>query len=236
MIIVDLNDWPAFAFPDPEMALVDPPGLLAMGGDLSPERLLQAYRHGIFPWYGQHDPILWWSPDPRAVFWPGQVHCSRRLRRKLRQQRFHATRNRDFASVIHHCAAPRHGDPQRQGQHEDKLSEAADDDGTWLHQDMQNAYLELHRLGHAHSVEVYTNEDTLAGGLYGVAIGRVFFAESMFSRLTDGSKIALLALGDWLAQLNFKLIDAQMMTPHLASLGAQAIPRQHYLRLLRQHC
>ncbi len=227
MNIVDLDQWPVFAWPDPEMALTEPNGLLAIGGDLSPARLLNAYRHGIFPWYGARDPILWWSPHPRAVFWPGQVHCSRRLRRKLRQSGFRVTHNQDFAAVLCQCAAPRY-----QGQH----TTTADDDGTWLHQAMQDAYLQLHRLGHAHSVEVHTDTDNLAGGLYGVAIGRVFFAESMFSAHTDGSKIALLALSDWLTRLNFKLIDAQMMTPHLASMGAQNIARSHYLKLLRQLC
>jgi len=227
MNIVNLDQWPVFAFPDPEMALEEPSGLLAIGGDLSPARLLSAYRNGIFPWYGVQEPIMWWSPDPRAVFWPGQIHCSRRLKRKLRQHRYHATCNEDFDAVIQQCAAPRSYDMQ---------GEQADDQGGWLHRDMQSAYLHLHQLGHAHSVQVYDDDDRLAGGLYGVAIGRVFFAESMFSSQTDGSKMALLALSDWLAQLDFKLIDAQMMTPHLASLGAETMARRHYLQLLRQHC
>ena len=235
MNIVNLDQWPVSAFPDPETALDEPSGLLAIGGDLSPARLLNAYRQGIFPWYGETDPILWWSPDPRALFWPGQVHCSRRLRRKLRQQTYRATRNQDFAGVIAHCAAPRD-----QAQQHVETNETANvptaTHATWLHQDMQAAYLQLHALGHAHSVEVFAADDSLAGGLYGVVIGRVFFAESMFSSHTDGSKIALLALSDWLAQLNFKLIDAQMMTAHLASLGAEEISRRRYLRLLHQYC
>jgi leucyl/phenylalanyl-tRNA---protein transferase len=230
MNIVNLAQWPAHVFPDPGMALDEPDGLLAIGGDLSPTRLLSAYRSGIFPWYGASDPILWWSPDPRAVFWPGQVHCSRRLKRKLRKHSFRATRNRDFAAVMRHCAAPRNDDPQTE-----QPDEQSADQGTWLHADMQAAYLQLHQLGHAHSVEVFAADDSLAGGLYGVVVDRVFCAESMFSSQTDGSKIALLALSDWTAQLNFKMIDAQMMTPHLASLGAQSIPRRAYLQLLQEH-
>ncbi len=215
MNIVDLDSWPAHTFPDANLALTEPAGLLAIGGDLQPQRLLTAYRSGIFPWYGEQDPILWWSPDPRAVLYPGHVHCSRRLRRKLRQSRYRAVRNHDFIGVMQHCAEPRRNEP-----------------GTWLHADMQSAYGRLHVLGHAHSVEILDADDQLVGGLYGVASGKVFFAESMFSSQTDGSKIALLALSDWLQQLDFKLIDVQMMTPHLASLGAVELSRSDYLQQL----
>jgi leucyl/phenylalanyl-tRNA--protein transferase len=169
-------DDPPDAFPDPQRALHEPDGLLAVGGDLSPERLLAAYRRGIFPWYEAGQPILWWSPDPRAVLLPDELKVSTSLRKALRSRDVEVTLDRAFADVISGCAAPR---PRQRG--------------TWLTPDMQRAYARLHELGYAHSVEVW-EDGTLAGGLYGVALGRVFFGESMFSRLRDASKVALVHL------------------------------------------
>ncbi len=191
-------------------ALTDPNGLLAVGGDLQPARLLLAYRHGIFPWYSEGEPILWWSPDPRAVLFPEHIRISRSLRKTLRQGRFRITRDRCFADVIRGCAAPRANQP-----------------GTWITERMQKAYIRLHELGHAHSVECW-KEGALAGGLYGVALDEVFFAESMFSRVRDASKVALVAL----CQQNYRLIDCQFLTEHLARLGAMAISRERFLALL----
>lgn len=214
-MIPNLDNTPPDSFPDVAEALEEPNGLLAVGGDLNPERLLHAYRRGIFPWFGIEDPILWWSPDPRAVFIPGQIHCSRRLARKLRNTEFQITMNQAFERVTQACAAPRDNEPD-----------------TWLHGPMQFAYANLHQLGYAHSLEVWNSDGELAGGIYGVAIGQVFFAESMFSTQTDGSKIALLNLSRVLQKNNVRLIDAQMMNPHLQSLGAQLISRTDFIALL----
>lgn len=216
-MLPNLDNTPPDAFPDTSSALDEPNGLLAVGGDLSPERLLNAYRRGIFPWFGIEDPILWWSPDPRAVFIPGQVHCSRRLARKLRNSEYRITMNQAFEQVIKGCAAPRKNEPE-----------------TWLHGPMQMAYTHLHHLGYAHSLEVWTADDELAGGIYGVALGRVFFAESMFSGLSDGSKIALLNLSSTLLQNGVRLIDTQMLTPHLETLGAVEWPRNRFIRAVQQ--
>lgn len=201
-------------FPDPELA--DPSGLVAIGLDLKPETLLDAYAHGIFPWYSEGQPILWWSPDPRMVLFPEAFHCSRRLARRLRQPRYGFTRDRAFADVIRTCA-----EIERPGQ-----------DGTWITPEMIEAYLELHRLGWAHSYEVWLDGD-LVGGLYGVAMGRIFFAESMFSRVTDGSKMALARLVADALDSGIRLIDCQLYTPHLASLGACEIPRSEFLAIVR---
>lgn len=204
-------------FPDPNRALREPNGLLAIGGDLSPRRLLRAYRQGIFPWFGPEDPILWWSPDPRAVLFPGGFHVSRSLRKRLRRCGLTTTLDRDFSAVIQGCAAPR-----------------GPDSGTWLVPEMIAAYCRLHELGFAHSVEVWQGKE-LVGGLYGVAIGRVFFGESMFSRLEDASKIALARLCEQLLAWDFALIDCQMTSAHLLSLGAVEIPRAEFMRLLAEH-
>jgi leucyl/phenylalanyl-tRNA---protein transferase len=211
-------------FPDVTRALRHPNGLLAAGADLSPGRLLAAYRRGIFPWYGPEDPILWWSPDPRTVLFPGQLHLSRSLRKRLRRRSFGVTTDRDFASVIRGCAAPRESTDMDRGE-----------TGTWLMPEMIAAYEELHHLGYAHSVEVWAN-GRLAGGLYGVAIGRVFFGESMFSRAPDASKVALVELCLILAARGFTLIDCQMYTPHLASLGAIEMPRTEFTAWLARSC
>lgn len=210
-----LPDDDAEAFPDPARALPDPNGLLAFGGDLSPRRLVAAYSRGIFPWYSEGDPLLWWSPDPRCVFATDGVHVSRRLRRALKNSEWTLSMDRAFARVMCECAAPRAGEP-----------------GTWITADMLAAYTRLHELGHAHSLEVWSGEE-LVGGIYGVSIGRAFSAESMFSRANDGSKVALLALCLALHGRGFPLLDAQVPNPHLRRMGAIALPREDYLRRLR---
>jgi len=203
-------------FPPVRSALTEPNGLLAAGGDLSPERLLEGYRRGIFPWYSEGDPILWWSPDPRMVLFPAEFKISRSLAKILRNRRYETRFDSAFADVIASCAAPRKGAP-----------------GTWIGEAMIDAYLELHRLGYAHSVETWIDGE-LAGGLYGVAMGGVFFGESMFSRVRDASKIALSALVAHLKSGGFGLIDCQMHTLHLETLGAREIPRARFSRLLEE--
>lgn len=203
-------------FPDVNLALREPDGLLAMGGDLSPGRLLDAYRHGIFPWYTEGQPILWWSPDPRAVLFPSRVKISRSLRKTLKQGRYRITMDRAFRSVMEGCAEPRNGVP-----------------GTWITRAMIEAYTELHEMGFAHSIETWL-DGRLVGGLYGVALGRVFFGESMFSRSPDASKVALVSLARQLATWGYGLIDCQIYTEHLASLGAETIPREIFTRFLEQ--
>lgn len=209
-------DDPPDAFPDPTAALRQPDGLLAAGGDLSIERLLRAYRSGIFPWYEAGQPILWWSPDPRAVLFPGELRISRSLQRTLRRGRFVATADQAFPAVIEACAAPRRGQP-----------------GSWITPEMNFAYTRLHELGYAHSVEVWLDAK-LAGGIYGVAIGKVFFGESMFSHERDASKVALVYLVKQILAWGFKLIDCQIMSAHLATLGARTIPRNDFLSLIRK--
>ena len=207
-------------FPAVETALADPNGLLAAGADLSPGRLLAAYRRGIFPWFSEGDPILWWSPDPRTVLIPGEVRVTRSLAKTLRNRIYEVRFDHDFAAVLAACAAPRAGAS-----------------GTWITPQMLAAYQGLHELGHAHSVETWI-DGQLAGGLYGVALGRAFFGESMFTRRTDGSKIAIVTLAAQLAAWGYPLIDCQMRTAHLASLGAVEIPRRQFVdavqRLVRE--
>ncbi|MEX6503830.1 leucyl/phenylalanyl-tRNA--protein transferase [Pseudomonas zhanjiangensis] len=204
-------------FPPLDKALRDPNGLLAAGGDLSAERLIRAYRHGCFPWYQQGQPILWWSPDPRTVLLPSELHVSRSLRKVLRQQYYQVSFDQAFAEVIKACAEPR-----------------AYADGTWITEGMQSAYLELHRRGHAHSVEVW-HAGKLVGGLYGLAFGQLFFGESMFSRADNASKVGFVSLVEHLAAWGFVLIDCQMPTQHLHSLGARAISRSQFSDYLRDH-
>ena len=204
-------------FPPLERALDEPPGLLAAGGDLSPERLLAAYERGIFPWYSPGQPVLWWSPDPRAVLFPRDFHCTRSLAKTLRNGGFETAIDRDFPAVIAGCAAPR----------ESSL-------GTWLTPEMRAAYLELHRHGHAHSFETYRNAE-LVGGLYGVRLGGVFFGESMFSRERDASKVALARLVEFALAEGIFVIDCQLPSRHLQSLGSRSIPRSQFQALLREH-
>jgi leucyl/phenylalanyl-tRNA--protein transferase len=204
-------------FPDPATALNDPDGLLAVGGDLHPQRLLAAYRKGIFPWFSDGQPVLWWTPDPRMVLFPDELKVSRSLRKTLRRGEFEVTFDRCFGEVVRGCAAPR-----------------ARSDGTWITAGVIDAFETLHRLGYAHSVEVW-REEKLVGGLYGLALGRVFFGESMFSRATDASKVAFFHLVRKLKQRGFRLIDCQVHTAHLSSLGARGIPRQRFNELLREH-
>jgi leucyl/phenylalanyl-tRNA--protein transferase len=202
------------AFPDPSEAMRDPDGLLAVGGDLSIKRLINAYRNGIFPWYGEGDPILWWSPDPRVVLEPDRTHRSRSLRKLLRQRRFAVTMDRDFSAVIQLCAGPRAGSQ-----------------GTWLLPEMVDAYCALHVHGLAHSVEVWREGD-LVGGLYGVAIGGVFFGESMFSKADNASKVALVHLAEHSRRLGVELIDCQVQTGHMQRMGAEPMPRARFLERL----
>lgn len=202
-------------FPDPGWAT--PEGLLAVGGDLSPERLLLAYRNGIFPWYGENQPILWWSPDPRCVLFPQDIYVSRRLARLIRQERFRLTCNQAFARVVTACADVR----------------VQSGEATWLVTAMQEAYRKLHELGFAHSVEAW-EADQLVGGLYGVALGRLFFGESMFHRRPNASKVILAQLARYLDREGFLLLDCQVTNTHLTSMGAREIPREDFLELLAE--
>jgi len=207
---------PRAPFPDVGLAETDPNGLLAVGGDLHPERLLNAYRHGIFPWFSPGDPILWWSPDPRTLLFPGEIHISRSLRKTLRRRRLGVSFDRAFPQVIAACSGPRR-----------------DGAGTWLVPEMIAAYTQLHRLGQAHSVEVW-QDGALVGGLYGVALGRIFFGESMFSRTDNASKVALVHLSQRLAAWGFVAIDCQVLSDHLVTLGAREVPRDRFTALLQR--
>ena len=207
----DVSD---FRFPDPRLA--SPEGLLAVGGDLRAERLLAAYRRGIFPWFNDDQPILWWSPEPRAVLFPGDVRVTRSLAKRLRNGGFRITLDTCFREVVEGCAAPRRGDP---------------DGGTWIVRSMVEAYCDLYELGYAHSVECWLG-DQLAGGLYGISLGQAFFGESMFSRVRDASKVAFVHLARQAAAWGIHFIDCQLPTPHLASLGAVTMSRIEYLERL----
>jgi len=200
-------------FPDPNQANED--GLLAVGGDLRPETLLQAYSMGIFPWYAEGEPILWWSPDPRMVLKPQDFYRSKRLIRRLKQSQYHCILDQNFEAVIQACAAPRIGADGQMG-------------GTWILPEMIEAYLRLYVLGYAHSFEIY-DHDELIGGLYGVRLGHVFFAESMFSKQRDGSKMAMSYMASWAIEEGITLIDCQMHTDHLESLGAMEMDRQTFV-------
>lgn len=213
--ILWLND--SLDFPDLSMALAEPDGLLAAGGDLSPERIVAAYRRGIFPWFSDDQPILWWSPDPRCVIFPDHLHISKSLRKKLNKQPFSVTFDKDFQAVIERCADIRR-----------------DDAGTWITEEMIDAYTELHHQGIAHSVEVWQG-DQLVGGLYGLAIGRCFFGESMFSAATDASKVAFVYLCNQLKRWGYEIIDCQVENPHLLTLGAETIPRSDFQTILNDN-
>ncbi|MBU2643978.1 leucyl/phenylalanyl-tRNA--protein transferase [bacterium] len=208
MAIYQLNE--AIIFPDPSLA--DEGGLLAVGGDLSPERILLAYSMGIFPWYSEGQPLLWWSPDPRAILTPDRVHISKSLRRVLRSHKFTVRFDSRFEDVIRNCSETR-----RSGQ-----------DGTWITDDMITAYCGLHEAGYAHSVETYLEEE-LVGGLYGISLGKAFFGESMFSHQSDASKVAFVSLSKLVGNFGFDFIDCQLPTPHLASLGVTRVSREDYL-------
>ena len=207
---------PESPFPPLHTALLQPSGLLAVGGDLSPKRLIAAYRRGIFPWYNEGDPILWWSPDPRMVLLPKELRVTRSLGKSLKRGNYEIRVDSAFDEVIRGCAAPRGGHC-----------------GTWIHEEMISAYRALHEIGLAHSVETWVNQE-LVGGLYGVAIGKVFFGESMFSRVSDASKIAFVHLVRQLDHWGFGMIDCQMKTTHLASFGAREISRQDFSQKLKE--
>ncbi len=209
-----LLDPASLAFPDPRQALREPNGLLAIGGDLSPQRLLAAYRLGIFPWYGRGEPILWWSPNPRCVLFPDLLRISRSLQKTLRKNTFELSFDRAFPEVMQACAAPRRYTTE-----------------TWITSEVYTAYNRLHQLGHAHSIEAW-HGGALVGGLYGVVLGKVFYGESMFARMTDASKVALVHLSQLLQLWGYELIDCQMHTTHLVSLGAVDIPRADFMALL----
>ena len=213
MAIYQLNEklW----FPDPANANMG--GLLAFGGDLSPERILLAYRMGIFPWFSSSEPILWWSPDPRMILFPGDLHISKSLKRSVKSKKFSATVDTHFSEVITHCAAV----PRKR------------DTGTWITHEMIEAYCTLHKQGYAHSVEVFFEGD-LAGGLYGISLGKAFFGESMFGLKTDASKVALVALVRLARHWKFDFIDCQLPTDHLQEMGAKVVRRGRFLSLLAQ--
>ncbi|NNC66184.1 MAG: leucyl/phenylalanyl-tRNA--protein transferase [Gammaproteobacteria bacterium] len=205
-------------FPPASAALREPNGLLAVGGNLEPDWLLAAYVRGIFPWYEAGQPILWWSPDPRAILLPDELHVSRRLKRTIRKTTVRMSADTSFAAVIEACAAPR-----------------VYTDDTWITPQMRDAYVTMHRLGWAHSFEAW-DDDELIGGLYGLAIGDVFFGESMFSRRTDASKIAFVNAVAYLRDCGFRLIDCQVWSHHLRTLGARTMPREQFLALLNTLC
>ena len=200
-------------FPPARLSRAD--GLLCIGGDLRPERLILAYENGIFPWFSENEPILWWSPDPRLVLFPKDIRVSRSLRKTIHKGHFHVAVDRDFESTIRFCARPRKGE----------------NEGTWLVQGMIEAYIRLHRMGVAHSIETWT-EDRLVGGLYGIHIGKAFFGESMFSLENDASKVALVALANHLRINGFRFIDCQVTSNHLINMGAVEITRNSFLKLL----
>lgn len=214
---IDPHD-PTYRFPDVELAMRDPDGLLAIGGDLSTGRLLQAYRRGIFPWYSEGQPILWWCPDPRAVLFIRNLKISRSLRKSVTKSDYRVTMDTRFTEVVNRCAAPRDGVRD-----------------TWITAETSTAYRRLHELGAAHSVE-YWRDDKLLGGLYGVAMDRMFFGESMFSGARDASKVALVYLCNQLHAWGFPCIDCQIYSAHLGKLGATPIPRKDFMELLHRYC
>lgn len=203
-------------FPPVQSALAEPNGLLAAGGDLHPDRLITAYRHGIFPWFSEGQPILWWSPDPRMALAPADIRVTRSLAKALRKSQYEVRADSAFRAVMLACAEPR-----------------PDQDGTWINEEMITAYCALHQRGIAHSIETWRNGE-LVGGLYGVALGRVFFGESMFSRASNASKIALVHLARQIHRRGYGLIDCQVHTPHLASMGAREMPRSAFMRKLAE--
>lgn len=216
MPIYQLDPLETSLFPPPHLAEDDGPS--AVGGDLSPARLLAAYRQGFFPWYGPRSPIMWWNPNPRFVLYPEKLKVSKSMRPYFNQKKYRATFDQAFTHVMQHCRhVPRHGQF-----------------GSWINDDILSAYTQLHELGYAHSVEVYDRDDQLVGGLYGIALGKVFFGESMFSLARDASKFGFITLVRYLVSQNFRLIDCQQETKHLASLGGEGISRTAFLAALAQ--
>lgn len=213
MPVFELSD--ELIFPDP--ALAEPDGLLAIGGDLSPKRLILAYAHGIFPWFGNDEPYLWWSPNPRCVLFPAKFKASKSLLQTIRKGKYTVRFDTCFSEVIKHCAQTK-----REGEA-----------GTWITQEIQDAYCRLHELGFVHSVETFYNNQ-LVGGLYGVSLGKVFFGESMFFLMTDASKVAFYHLVQQLIEWNYELIDNQQTTSHLLSFGSEEIPRDQFLKIVQQ--
>ena len=214
--LTELTDNKAL-FPDVNKALDDPDGLLAMGGDLSPQRVINAYRNGIFPWFSDGEPILWWSPSKRAVIKPNFCHISKSMKRLLKKNNFTVTINSAFSEVINMCAQPRESQAE-----------------TWITDSMIDAYIKLHQQGFAHSVEVW-QEHKLVGGLYGICIGTLFCGESMFSKVSNSSKVAFIALNQHLSRFQGSLIDCQMQTAHLNSLGVEELPREQFITYLQQY-
>ena len=204
-------------FPSPGLA--NPDGILALGGDLSVERLLHAYNNGIFPWFNHDDPIIWWSPDPRFVLYPAELKVSKSMRPYFNQRKFRITADQHFATVVTNCQ---------------QVKRNRQSGGTWITNSMLEAYTDLHHAGYAHSIEVW-QEEKLVGGLYGVSIGKVFFGESMFSTVPNASKFALISMAKKLKKLDFDLIDCQQKTAHLGSLGARSIPRKDFLEHLTKN-
>lgn len=215
--------WGDPTFPDPSLALTEPNGLLAIGGDLSPNRLLNAYRNGIFPWFSEGEPNLWWSPAPRSVIFPKDIKISKSLNKTIRKEIFQITTDQTFAEVIEGCSQPRATDSITDEEH-----------GTWITDEMKQAYIELHRHGFAHSVEAWF-EGELVGGLYGISMGKVFFGESMFTRRTDASKVAFVTLVKQLIKWDFRLIDCQIASNHLSRFGAVDISREQFMDYLDQY-
>lgn len=209
---------PSVPFPDVSLALTDPDGLLAIGGDLSVERLVAAYRSGIFPWYSDDQPILWWSPNPRSVLLIDNLHIPKSLKKTIRKKQFSITMDHAFKRVIDACSQPR-----------------KDHAGTWITEEMQQAYVRLHQAGYAHSVECW-HQDELVGGLYGIALGKVFFGESMFSRMTDASKVAFVRLVQQLQLWGFVMVDCQIQSEHLDRFGASSISRNSFIESLNIYC
>ncbi|HBE93747.1 MAG TPA: leucyl/phenylalanyl-tRNA--protein transferase [Gammaproteobacteria bacterium] len=209
-------DTPETEFPSPDAATDE--GLIAVGGELTTGRILSAYRNGIFPWFSDDQPVLWWSPEPRAVLFPDNIRISRSLRKTLKYKEFRVTADQEFEAVINACAEPRGQPPYG---------------GTWITEDMKQAYIELHRLGYAHSIEVW-RADKLVGGVYGISLGRAFFGESMFSRVSDASKVAMVRLAEFARLHYIDFIDCQLPTDHLTRMGAVDMTRAAYLELLKQ--
>ena len=212
-------------FPEITDALKKPNGLLAIGGDLDETKLLSAYKKGIFPWYNEGDPIMWWSPNPRCILKPKKIHLSHSLKKNLRKKKFQITFNKNYTNVINQCSINRN----------QKTNSNLSKNNTWITEDIKKAFIGLHRSGYAHSVECWHNNE-LVGGLYGIAMGKIFFGESMFSRMPDASKIALVYLAKRLDEINFQLIDCQVKSDHLLTLGAKLIKRKKFSKILNNYC